>query len=393
MTHKRPIDPGRLSWREPAPAGASIAVDLGSAAIVAGRSALETEAASGRTIARGDLREQARVAYARLAEVLRAAGRQPGEIVQVVEYVASRAMDEVSHLAGARREQLGTTATAVSTVCVDRLVHLEVLVEVEAIASAAPERSGATVAAPWRDLVFLPALLPVDGSGAILAGEDFMAQARAVFARAGVLLEKAGLGWSNVVKQVNYITPAARPHYRQIVDVRREHLGPVFPAATAVVVERLPHPDALIQVELIASRHLPAAIDTGWKRSSTTSSLAARAGDLIFISGQTALDHATGETGPAGDVAGQAARTYAKLLEILRSAGASAGDLVKTVEYVTQRGIGRYAEVAAARAAGLESPFPATTSIVCQRLLGEDSLIEIDAVAVVPAPASEGRSS
>jgi enamine deaminase RidA (YjgF/YER057c/UK114 family) len=66
------------------------------------------------------------------------------------------------------------------------------------------------------------------------------------------VLEVAGGSLRDLVKTVDFITPAALDDYRVTGRVRRELLGPDFPAATGVVVNRLLHPQYLIEIDAIA---------------------------------------------------------------------------------------------------------------------------------------------
>ena len=56
--------------------------------------------------------------------------------------------------------------------------------------------------------------------------------------------------------------------------------------------------------------------------------------------------------------------------------------LVKTVEYVTPRGLDRYRETAAVRKSLLTEPYPASTGVLCHALLRPEFDIEIDPTAM-----------
>jgi enamine deaminase RidA (YjgF/YER057c/UK114 family) len=128
------------------------------------------------------------------------------------------------------------------------------------------------------------------------------AETRAIFERAGRMLAAFGLGFDRVVKTVECITPAARASYRETARVRRKYLGPVYPAATGILMPRLLHPEALIQCNFIATRDSPVAVNPGWARyQQLTYSPGVRAGRLLFMSGQGSLDSATGAVVAEGD--------------------------------------------------------------------------------------------
>ena len=192
-----------------------------------------------------------------------------------------------------------------------------------------------------------------------------------------------------VVKTVDYLTPEALPNYRHTGGVRREFLGPVYPAATGIIMKRVAHRDALIQVDFIASRRRPAAVNPGWARyADLTYSPAVRAGDMLFIAGHTALDQNSATPIYPGDVAAQAAYVYENILRVVAAAGGGPEHLAKTVEYITPAAFERYREVAGVRSRILRAPFPASTGCVCERLLRPEYLIEVDSLAIIPMGSS-----
>jgi len=113
-----------------------------------------------------------------------------------------------------------------------------------------------------------------------------------------------------------------------------------------------------------------------------TFSPAVRVGNLLFISGTTASDETGAIVGP-GDIVAQARYIYRKLEAILRSAGAGFEHVVETTEYITTTE--NYAKTAAVRREVFRAPFPAATGVIVSGLLREGALIEIRAIAVLPA--------
>ena len=98
-----------------------------------------------------------------------------------------------------------------------------------------------------------------------------------------------------MVKTLDYPTPEALAAYRQTGRVRKRLLGPVYPAAAGIPMPRLLHPEALIQYDFIATRDEPVAVNPGWSRyEELTYSPGVKAGKLLFLSGQAALDPTTG---------------------------------------------------------------------------------------------------
>jgi enamine deaminase RidA (YjgF/YER057c/UK114 family) len=237
-----------------------------------------------------------------------------------------------------------------------------------------------TATSPSRDggVVYLPSVTAPD------AGDDLESQTRACFERVAELLQGADLEMSSIVKTLDYTTPATLREYKKTSAIRREFLGPVYPAAAGILLARLQHPRALVSLDVTASRRPLEAVNPGWERyAKLTYSPAVKAGDLLFMSGQAALDPATERAVFPGDVAAQAEYTYANILEVLKAAGAGPENLVKTIEYVTPAGLDDYRSVARVRDAILTAPYPASTGAICEALLRPEFLIEVDPLAAL----------
>lgn len=107
-----------------------------------------------------------------------------------------------------------------------------------------------------------------------------------------------------------------------------------------------------------------------------------RGGRTVYIAGQVAFDDAGNLVG-AGDVEAQAEQVFRNLSFALEAVGASFEDVVKLGIYVTDFGELDALRRVRDRYIELEHP-PASTAVAVKRLVREDLLIEIDAIAVVP---------
>ena len=123
-------------------------------------------------------------------------------------------------------------------------------------------------------------------------------------------------------------------------------------------------------------------IDPGWPRFARyTFPPAVRRGNLLFISGMTAVDD-DGRLVGEGDIATQARFIYQQMGQVLAAAGAGYADVVKTTDYITTTD--GYRETADVRREVFGSNFPAATGVIVAGLLRPGALIEIEAIAVVP---------
>ncbi len=373
------IKPARFPWFDYSRYSFSLGLKTGTGTYLSGHTGSEYDPAAKRIVVRGGMGDQVRTAYAKIGALLEAAGLGFGDVVRIVEYVRPEGIERYAEAAAVRAEVFGAHQPVVNTVPVRSLLRPEAFIEIEATAASGPgERETAGV-------VFLPSVQPVDDQGNIVCAGDVVGQARAIFERAGRLLASLGLGFDRVVKTLDYITPAALATYKGTGRVRRDHLGPVYPGAAGILMPRLIHSDALIQYDFIATRDLPVAVNPGWTRyRKLTYSPAVRAGRLLFMSGQGALDPATERVLFDGDVVAQAEYTYQNILKVLAAAGGGPQHLVKTIEYVTPGALAQYRNVAAVRAKLLREPWPASTGLVCEALLRPEMQIEIDPFAILP---------
>lgn len=104
---------------------------------------------------------------------------------------------------------------------------------------------------------------------------------------------------------------------------------------------------------------------------------AVEAGELVFLSGQTPLDPATGKL-VTGGIAEQAGRCLDNLFAVLASAGLGPEDVVKANVYL--RDMGDFAAMNRVYAERFAAPYPARTTIAVAGL-PLDASIEIELVA------------
>jgi len=112
-----------------------------------------------------------------------------------------------------------------------------------------------------------------------------------------------------------------------------------------------------------------------------TFSPAVKRDNMLFISGMIARDPATGRIMGKGDITAQSDFIFQRMGDILRAAGGSYDDVVKTTDYVTT--LEGYRGTAAVRRKYFKNGFPAATGIMVKSLVNPDALIEIDAIAIV----------
>ena len=122
--------------------------------------------------------------------------------------------------------------------------------------------------------------------------------------------------------------------------------------------------------ETIKAKNAPAAIGPY--------SHAVVAGNLMFLSGQIAINPETGEM-PAG-VQAQTAQAIANIKAILAEKGATLDNVVKTTVYLAEMSL--FGEMNEIYAQHFSEPFPARSAIAVKEL-PKRALVEIEVIAAV----------
>ncbi|MEP2988514.1 MAG: RidA family protein [Parasphingorhabdus sp.] len=117
------------------------------------------------------------------------------------------------------------------------------------------------------------------------------------------------------------------------------------------------HPDPLA----------PFAIAPGW-----------RVGDLLFLSGQAAIDESGAIVGD-GDFDAQLEQTIANIDRVLMAGGSSRDQIVKVTIYLTD--MGNFPKIVDARKKYFVPPYPADTIVEVKALALPELMIEIDVIA------------
>ncbi len=110
-------------------------------------------------------------------------------------------------------------------------------------------------------------------------------------------------------------------------------------------------------------------------------SQAVRSGDLLFVSGQIPLDPATGQL-VDGDVSAQTHRVLQSLDAIVRAAGATLDDVVKTTVYLAD--MRDFVAMNRVYATWFADPAPARAAVQVARL-PKDAQVEMDAIVRLAA--------
>lgn len=111
----------------------------------------------------------------------------------------------------------------------------------------------------------------------------------------------------------------------------------------------------------------PYAIAPGWK-----------VGDLLFLSGQAAIDDSGAIVG-ADDIDAQIAQTFANIDKVLEAGGSNRDKIVKVTIYLTD--MADFPRIVEARKKYFSAPYPADTIVEVNSLALPELMVEIDVIA------------
>ncbi|MGD9925586.1 MAG: RidA family protein [Pseudorhodoplanes sp.] len=114
-----------------------------------------------------------------------------------------------------------------------------------------PDRMTFSPAVRAGELLFISGHTATDENRNIVGVGDIAEQTRCIFRKFDAILKMAGGSFDNIVETTEYFLTL--DDYKKTADVRREFFkGPLYPAATGVLVASLIRRDALIEIKATA---------------------------------------------------------------------------------------------------------------------------------------------
>jgi enamine deaminase RidA (YjgF/YER057c/UK114 family) len=179
------------------------------------------------------------------------------------------------------------------------------------------------------DLLFIAGQVALEDDFKVVAPGDVKAQARRALDSVRGLVEAAGGTLHDIVEVISFHKDPR--DIWQVLDVAREYFQGDYPAWTAAGTIGLYSSDLLVSIQAIA--HLgpetKECYTPDWLRwlSSYPISGGCKKGNLLFVSGQSAVDP-DGAVLEFGDHIAQARHAYRGMLEIVGMAGGSVDDIL-----------------------------------------------------------------
>ena len=218
----------------------------------------------GRIIGAGDVVAQTRAIFEKAGKMLTALGVGFDRVVKTCDYITPAALTTYKGTGRVRKERLGPVYPGAAGILMPRLVHPEALIQYDFIATRDTPVAVNPGWTRYQKLTYSPAvragkLLFMSGQGSldpaterVVHDGDVVAQAEYTYGNVLKVLEAAGAGPQNLVKTIEYVTPAGLPRYRDVAKVREKLLREPWPASTGLICEALLRPEMQIEIDPFA---------------------------------------------------------------------------------------------------------------------------------------------
>ncbi len=351
--------------------------------------------------------EQTGVIFKKMGAILEASGYSFEDVVYTVDYALEAAMPEYRASGTVRRQSFGSSMPASVGILVNGIPDSASLMVVNAVAmrggrekrAVFPE--GTPTWERYRSRTFWPGFFVGDDwfwlsgstgrnydrvSGKEAYPEGIGPQAQAIWSNAlGQVMSDASVDASHVAKVFDYIHPAGVEEYA-ITRRDRKGFGTGAGAAlTGLVISRLLHREALLETDALCylGKDREVIDVPGWRRDASTPPAAVRCGKYLFCSGQGPIDHTSGRVVGQGDFQSQVSQTYDNLFRVLQAAGASLGDVVRTLEYTNPQNAYRQGLLHKARRDAYGDLLPAVTTVTANQILPAEASLGMEVWAVL----------
>lgn len=384
------IDPG-WSWDKKYTFSQGVRVD--DLLFIAGLGPIDP---AGNLVGKGDIKAQAKQVFENMGIILKCTGATFSDVAHLNIFVTD--ITKLPEIREIRTEYFKRDFPASTAVEAGNLALEEMMLEIDAVAILGGVGSQKKVIDPgwdWDDnfsfsqavdvgdYIFVSGQVAIAPDGTLMGQGDVKAQTRQVFENLKTVLKSGGVGFEDVVKLTCYFTDISA--LSKTGDLWVQSFKRDYPTSTAVQVRHLALDGLMVEIEAMAvknrARANKAVVDPGWPWDDKfLFSPAIKAGDLIFVSGQGAID-IQGRFVGQGDIKVQTRQALDNIETILKRAGSSLGDLVKINLFFTN--IAHLPDFHEVRAEYLKRAFPASRGIGVSALAFKDMMVEIEAIARV----------
>lgn len=208
------------------------------------------------------------------------------------------------------------------------------------------------------------------------ANGNLAEQTEIVYKKLQMALEAAGASFDNLCRIHTFIAASAVDQLAAYKEVKESFIGKGKVAEIEVIMTRNLNENALIMIDPIATLGPKEVIkiSDAWPEAD-----AVKSGDWVFTAGIGPYDPKTGQLVGPGDVIAQTKQVFENQEAVMIKAGTSYRDVVRTVDWIDKRGLGRqYAQTGPVRKAFHRDAHVCSTGMIINRHLNTDLLITVD---------------
>ena len=411
MAEKRLIEPRAYPWdpqykQQPY----SLAVERNGLLCVSGLTAEEYDERRGTYLIKSvSLVDQLTVIFEKLKVILETGGYTFQDVVFTVDYALQACLPEYRLSGEVRRKYFVDNMSAAVGILIEGIPDSAAIIVMDAVAMRGARNkkpvfpTGTPSWERYRTLTYWPGFF-VDDHWFWLSGatgraydsktgtesypEGVEEQTRVTWTeKLGEVLRVAGVDPSTVVRNFDYIDPACLQDYPRTWDVRREVFKGNKIAGTSLVVHRMLGKEAMLEIDAICYLGADKEVITvpEWEVTWGKSALApaVRCEKVLFCSAQGPIDHTSGKVIGVGNLEAQVHKTYENVARVLQAAGASLGDVVRTIEFTNPQNAYRQEVLDKARRASFISGLPAVTTVTANQLLPPEAGFGMEVWAVL----------
>jgi enamine deaminase RidA (YjgF/YER057c/UK114 family) len=219
---------------------------------------------AGNIIGKGDIVVQTEAIFAKAKTILESLGLGFDKVVKTNDYLTTAGLAEYKRTGRVRKAFLGPVYPGAAGILMPRLVHPDALIQYDFIATRDTPEAVNPGWARYQKLTYSPGvkagkMLFLSGQGSldpeterVVHDDDVVAQAEYTYTNILKVVQAAGGGPENLVKTIEYVTPAALAKYRDVAQVRAKLLKEPYPASTGLICEALLRPEMQIEVDPFA---------------------------------------------------------------------------------------------------------------------------------------------
>ena len=213
---------------------------------------------------RSDVVAQTMDIYAQAQQILKSTGFDLTDIVKTVDHITPEGLKDYKYTGKVRKEKLGPIYPGATGILMTKVSEDDSLISVNITAAKGEKQSVNPGWERYQKLTYSPAVkcgnnLFMSGQAALdpeseqaIFKDNIYEQTKYTYSNIISVLEAADMNPGNLVKTIEYVTPAGLKDYRSTASVRLELLKEPYPASTGLICHSLLRPEFLIEIDPFA---------------------------------------------------------------------------------------------------------------------------------------------